>query len=58
VREGRTREARAFLARASRGGDTRMAALGWQALSYAVALTPRGRRARRAAKPGEDRSAS
>ena len=46
VREGRGREARAFLARARRSGDTRAAALGWQALSYAIALTPRAARAR------------
>ncbi len=47
VREGRPREARRFLSRALKRRGARGAALLWWLLSFAVALTPRARRARR-----------
>ena len=47
VREGRVAEARRFLRRAMRRPGTRAAALGWWALSFGVALTPRARAAAR-----------
>ena len=52
VREGRVAEARAFLRRAMRRPGTRGPALGWWALSFGVALTPRAREAARAAAGG------
>ncbi len=49
VREGRVREARAVLARASRVLRSRRAAFTWWALSWPVAFTGRARRAARGA---------
>ncbi len=45
VREGRVAEARRFLRRAMGRNGPRAAALGWWALSFGVALTPRARAA-------------
>jgi hypothetical protein len=45
VRDGRVAEARRFLRRAMERSGPRAAALGWWALSFAVALTPRARAA-------------
>jgi glycosyltransferase involved in cell wall biosynthesis len=53
VREGRVVEARRFLRRAIARAGPRAVALGWWALSFPVALTPRARAA--ASAPGEPR---
>ena len=49
TREGRVAEARRFLRRAMPHADAWAAALGWWALSFGVALTPRARAAARSA---------
>ena len=49
VREGRVSDARRFLRRAMGPGGMRAAALGWWALSFGVAATPRARAAGRLA---------
>ena len=54
VREGRVAEARRFLRRAMAQAGPRAAGLGWWALSFAVALTPRARAAS-ASAAGEPR---
>ncbi|HYM80024.1 MAG TPA: glycosyltransferase [Candidatus Limnocylindria bacterium] len=50
VRDGRVGEARRFLRRAMHDAGVRAAALGWWALSFGVALTPRARAVRRPAE--------